>query len=172
MRLVCASIVLAGGLVILSGPALSATPKNGTRLAARTVLAEINTVRAHFHLRGLQMATKLSAPADAHTQEMGKVGYFAHESADGTSFWKRVARYYSPRGYRHWMVGENLLWSSGTLTPASAVQMWMQSPEHRRNLLDSRWRQIGLSVRSFASAPGVFSGLDVTIVSADFGARY
>ena len=172
MRIVCASMVLAGALAAFAAPASPAVPKTGQRLAARTVLTEINSVRARFHLRALQMSSKLSAAADGHSLEMGKVGYFAHESADGTSFWKRVARYYPSKGYRYWMVGENLLWSSGSLTPASAVEMWMQSPGHRRNLLDSHWRQIGLSVRTFASAPGVYSGLGVTIISADFGVRY
>jgi uncharacterized protein YkwD len=102
---------------------------------------------------------------------MGELGYFEHASYDGTAFWKRVARYYHAKGYRYWSVGENLLWSSGTLTPASAVTMWMKSRPHRKNLLDPHWRRIGLSALEFAAAPGVFEGLDVTIVTADFGVR-
>ena len=50
--------------------------------------------------------------------------------------------------------------------------MWMKSPPHRKNLLAKNWRQIGLSVKTFSSAPGVYHGLAVTIVTADFGARY
>ena len=37
--------------------------------------------------------------------------------------------------------------------------MWMNSPPHRENLLEKNWRQIGLSVKQFDSAPGVYHGL-------------
>jgi len=50
--------------------------------------------------------------------------------------------------------------------------MWMASPEHRANLLTARWRQVGLSAVHVAAAPGTFNGLDVTIVTADFGVRH
>jgi uncharacterized protein YkwD len=142
------------------------------RLAARSVFAEINTVREQHGLRALRLVRPLTTAAGQHSVEMGTQGYFSHDSADGTSFWKRVAKYYRPSGYRYWSVGENLLWSSGTLSPETAVTMWMDSPPHRKNLLDRNWRQIGLSVKEFDSAPGIFHGLAVTIVTADFGTRY
>lgn len=140
-------------------------------LAARSVVAQINVVREEHGLRPLRLVRSLSSAAGAHSTEMGTRGYFSHDSADGTSFWKRVEDYYGSSGYRYWSVGENLLWSSGTLNPESAVTMWMNSPPHRKNLLDRHWRQVGLSVKQFTSAPGVFHGLAVTIVTADFGVR-
>jgi uncharacterized protein YkwD len=142
------------------------------RLAPRSVVAEINAVRAQHGLRPLRLVRPLTAAARQHSTEMGTRGYFSHDSADGTSFWKRVEGFYDSRGYRFWSVGENLLWSSGSLSAESAVTMWMNSPPHRKNLLDRNWRQIGLSVKQFDSAPGVYDGLAVTIVTADFGTRY
>jgi uncharacterized protein YkwD len=47
----------------------------------------------------------------------------------------------------------------------------MTSPEHRANLLDHGWREIGLSAVHVPSAPGVYGGSEVTIVTADFGVR-
>ena len=47
----------------------------------------------------------------------------------------------------------------------------MNSPEHRANLLDRSWREVGLSAVHAASAPGVYGGDEVTIVTADFGFR-
>ena len=47
----------------------------------------------------------------------------------------------------------------------------MKSPEHRANLLSAKWREIGLSAVHVQAAPGTFDGLDVTIVTADFGVR-
>ena len=143
-----------------------------TTLSAGTVLVEMNAVRAAHSLPPLRLSWQLSAAAGQHSREMGERGYFEHSSFDGTSYWKRVDRYYSSRGYRYWRVGENMLWWSATLTPSAAVTMWMNSPPHRRNLLDRYWREVGLSVRRFLAAPGVFRGLAVTIVTADFGVRY
>jgi uncharacterized protein YkwD len=158
---------------VFSVPAVSAQPprESGSSLA-RGIVAEINAVRADHGLGPVRLVRPLAAAAGEHSSEMGTHGYFSHDSADGTTFWKRVEAYYVAHGYRYWSVGENLLWSVGALTPAEAVNMWMQSKPHRENLLDKNWRQIGLSVKRFASAPGVYHGLDVSIVTADFGIRY
>ena len=53
---------------------------------------------------------------------MGTYGFFEHESRDGSEFWKRVQRFYSPDGYQSWSVGENLLWSSGDLERRRGAQ--------------------------------------------------
>jgi uncharacterized protein YkwD len=101
---------------------------------------------------------------------MAAGGFFMHESADGTAFWKRVQRFYKEgRGY--WSVGENLLWSSPDVDAGGAIQMWLDSPPHRKNLLTARWREVGISAIHVAAAPGVFGGHEVTIVTADFGVR-
>jgi uncharacterized protein YkwD len=47
----------------------------------------------------------------------------------------------------------------------------MNSPEHRANILTPRWREIGISAVHVASAPGTFKGLEVTIITTDFGVR-
>jgi uncharacterized protein YkwD len=136
-----------------------------------SVLAQINQVRADHGLQPLKLSAKLSAAAQQHTDEMGADGYFAHESVDHSSFWKRVVRWYPSSGWASWSVGENLLWSSPDVSPSDAVAMWMSSPEHRANLLSRTWREIGLSAEHFDAAPGTFGGGPVTIVTADFGAR-
>jgi uncharacterized protein YkwD len=151
-----------------SAPARAQQPA----LPPASVVAAINDVRAARSLRPLTFSRELSSVAGQHSREMGTRGYFAHKSFDGTSFWKRIARYYGSGGYRSWSVGENLLWSSGSLTAKTAVDLWMKSPRHRRNLLDPRWQQAGVSALRFAAAPGPFRGLDVTILTADFGRRY
>jgi uncharacterized protein YkwD len=170
VRVLLASVV---ALVAVAAPATAAAPRRAhVGLSAQALLAQINVVRAQHGLKPIRFVRPLRLAAGAHSEEMGTRGYFAHESADGTSFWKRVGQFYGSNGYRFWSVGENLLWSSGTITPEAAVSMWMNSPPHRKNLLDRHWRQIGLSIKQFGSAPGVYRGLPVTIVTADFGVRY
>jgi uncharacterized protein YkwD len=135
------------------------------------VLAELNAIRRRHGLEPLRRSKPLSAAADVHSRAMGTYGFFTHDSRDGSEFWKRVERFYGPEGYKTWAVGENLLWSTGSPTAAAALRLWMKSPGHRRNILTGRWREIGLSAVSVHSAPGVFGGRDVVIVTADFGVR-
>jgi uncharacterized protein YkwD len=47
----------------------------------------------------------------------------------------------------------------------------MNSPEHRANILTAEWRQIGVAAVHVDSAPGVFNGQPVTIITTDFGYR-
>jgi uncharacterized protein YkwD len=49
--------------------------------------------------------------------------------------------------------------------------MWMASPEHRRNILDPTWREIGIAAVHAASAPGTYGGQPVTVITTDFGVR-
>ncbi|MGZ8702484.1 MAG: CAP domain-containing protein [Gaiellaceae bacterium] len=135
------------------------------------VLGQLNAVRRQHGLAPLRLSRPLSAAADAHSRSMGKFGFFSHESRDGSEFWTRVKRWYGPGGYRSWAVGENLLWSSGQLSAGAAVKLWMESPGHRKNILTRSWREVGLSAVAVSSAPGVFGGRDVVIITTDFGTR-
>jgi uncharacterized protein YkwD len=159
----------------LAAPAAAAHGK-AQRLSAedaleRGLLTEINGLRARHGLAPLRLNGRLSSAADVHSLAMARHGFFAHESADGSAFWKRVKRFYSDRGFSRWTVGENLLWSSPTIDAGGALRMWLDSPPHRRNLLSASWREIGLSAVHVPTAPGVFGGRETTILTADFGTR-
>jgi uncharacterized protein YkwD len=122
-------------------------------------------------LRGLRVSRGLNAAAAYHSTQMGLRGFFEHESANGAPFWRRIERFYPSRNYRSWSVGENILWGSPDIAANEAVREWMLSPPHRANLLSREWREIGLGAVNFRSAPGEYRGRQVTIVTADFGAR-
>jgi uncharacterized protein YkwD len=143
----------------------------GASSLASEVVAELNTLRRQRGLAPLRLSPALSAAAAAHSREMAANGYFDHDSADGSPFWKRVERFYPVANARLWALGENLLWSSPGVDAPGAIQMWLESPEHKKNMLDPRWREIGLSALHFAAAPGVYKGLEVTLVTADVGLR-
>jgi uncharacterized protein YkwD len=168
------ALVPALTLSVVAGAAAAPAPAR-TLTAANTletqVLGELNKIRRKHGLVPLRISRPLTAAADAHSRAMGTYGFFAHDSRDGSEFWKRVRRFYRPGGYSTWSVGENLLWSSGGLSAAAALKLWMGSAGHRRNILTPRWREIGLSAFSVRSAPGVFGGRDVVIITTDFGVR-
>lgn len=158
----------AGGASAAGQPTRTMSAANGLE---RLVLAELNAVRRAHGLRPLRRSLPLNAAADAHSRTMGRYGIFQHDSRDGSAFWHRVKRFYGARGYGNWSVGENLLWSTAGLEARRAVQLWMKSPGHRRNILTARWREIGLSAVTVAAAPGVYGGRDVVIITTDFGVR-
>jgi uncharacterized protein YkwD len=136
------------------------------------LLTQINAYRFRHGLRAYRLNARLTAAANLQSTSMVTRGFFAHESANGGAFWKRIAAFYGFRGYRNWSVGENLLYSSPDVSSSSALRMWITSPEHKANLLDRGWREIGLAAVHVPSAPGVFHGDSVTVVTADFGVRY
>jgi uncharacterized protein YkwD len=135
------------------------------------VLQQLNAIRAAHGLPPLKLSTRLEAASAQHSREMGTDGYFDHSSYDGTAFWRRISRWYRQSGSGYWSVGENLLWSTPTVEPAAALQQWMASPEHRANILSKRWHEVGVSAVHLTAAPGTYQGLEVTILTTDFGVR-
>ena len=102
---------------------------------------------------------------------MARRGYFRHNLPADLSFGRRIARFYPIGRHRYWSVGENLLWSSAELNATAALTLWLDSPKHSKVMLTARWREVGVSAVHVGSAPGVYGGRDVTIVTVDFGVR-
>ena len=141
-------------------------------LLGGSVLQELNRARAARGLLPLRSARSLAVSARRHSAQMGRRGFFAHESADGTPFWQRIERFYVDDGFRSWEVGENIFWQSPAgLAAISVVRSWLASPGHRANILSGSWREVGVGAVSLPSAPGVYRGSPVTIVTVDFGER-
>jgi uncharacterized protein YkwD len=177
-------VVLAVLALIPAGSAVGSNPpgvdsrsvEGATRVGSVSVLegsvvAAINVVRRENGLRPLRLNRRLSVVARDHSLSMAEHGYFSHTSLDGAPFWARIKPVYPPVPGRTWSTGENMVWQSPELTAAQVVDLWLHSSAHRKNLLASRWREVGVGGVRADAAPGVFDGLDVTIVTADFGVR-
>jgi uncharacterized protein YkwD len=174
--LICLLAAFAAFAVLLPGTALG---KGSTQSAAAHtaaldagVLVQLNRIRIAHHLVPLTLSRSLSLAANQHSQDMVARGYFEHNSANGTPFWKRIQAYYPEQSFRVWSVGENLFWSSGSVDATAGLKAWMASPEHRANILDPAWRQIGIAAVTRNDAPGTFAGLGVTVITTDFGTRH
>jgi uncharacterized protein YkwD len=167
---VAVAALVATGLLTASALATSRSERSLGTLN-RQVLAAVNRFREEHGLGALRESAGLDSSARQHSLEMGRQGYFAHSSADGTVFWRRIRRYFSARNSSYWSVGENLVWAAPGLSAAEAMKLWIGSAPHLRNLLTTRWRQIGISAVGVAHAPGVFHGQHVVIITTDFGVR-
>jgi hypothetical protein len=73
-------------------------------------------------------------------EEMVLYNYFAHESPDGSAPWKFFKRALYPYSY----AGENL--ALNFFTSPQVHTGWMNSPLHRKNILDPNFKEIGISV--------------------------
>jgi uncharacterized protein YkwD len=131
----------------------------------------INSLRAAYGLAPLKLSPALFGSAKLHCEQMVERGYFAHADPDGSSFASRLASFYPQGHHRYYSIGENLLWSLRPMSSEAMVASWMKSPDHRANLLDPDWRQVAVAAISVPSAPGVFAGDPVTVVTVDFGVR-
>jgi uncharacterized protein YkwD len=175
MRRSATLVALAALFVVAVLPSAGAArPRGKTAQVAQlqaALLAQINAFRAAHGLASLKVSGALTGAADAHSSQMARLGFFSHNSANGQSFSQRIAQAYSPRGFRSWSVGENLVWGGPDIGAARAFRLWLSSPPHRANLLNARWREVGLGAVHSTSAPGVYGGGSATIVTADFGAR-
>jgi uncharacterized protein YkwD len=167
--------LLAAILVVAVAPSAGSARVGGTQSRAAqlqvALLAQINSFRASHGLGRLRVSRGLTAAASAHSAQMARLGFFGHNSANGQSFSQRIARSYTPRGFRSWSVGENLVWGGPDIAPARAFRLWLSSPPHRANLLTARWREVGLGAVHSTSAPGVYGSGPATVVTVDFGTR-
>jgi uncharacterized protein YkwD len=136
----------------------------------RELLRQLNTLRSQAGLRPLRRSRQLATAAISHSRSMAKLGYFSHESYDGSEFWQRVGRFYKPpQGFHVYRVGENLL-SGPDMSASEVIRGWLNSPPHRKNLYDA-WGEVGFGAVRAVSAPGIFDGATVVIITADFGQR-
>ena len=135
------------------------------------VAAAVNATRRNNELGKLRASPALNRAARAHALSMAKLGYFSHSSADGSSPTRRITDYYRVSGASSWAVGEVMVWAAGSLSARRALEIWMASSPHRREILSARYRELGVGAVRTANAPGVYGGRSVTIVVVDFGRR-
>jgi uncharacterized protein YkwD len=167
---VAAAALVAIGLFVSSALARNNAARSLPTLNQQ-VFADINKLRRSHGLVALRESKALDRAALAHSLQMGQKSFFSHNSADGEQFYVRVKRYYSAAGYTHWTVGENLLWDAPSVSAATALQQWIKSPPHLKNLETAKWRDLGVSAVTVPRAGGPYGGQRVTIITTDFGVR-
>jgi uncharacterized protein YkwD len=131
-------------------------------------LCLINIQRGQNGLGALTANSVLQAAALEHSRDMVANSFFSHDSSSGEDFEDRILRFnYAPPNTR-WVAGENIAWGTLSLSTADSIVMsWMNSPEHRANILSGSYRELGVGV--VPSTPsGDPSGATYT---ADFGAH-
>jgi uncharacterized protein YkwD len=100
-----------------------------------------NQERRNRGLSAFCVHPALQKAARAHSKEMIDKDYFSHYSYNGESFSARLTRY----GYNWSTCAENISWGTGSRgEPDYTFQSWMASSGHRANILNSRYKEIGI----------------------------
>lgn len=137
--------------------------------AAAAAFCLVNAERAQHGLAPLRPNAQLASAAQGHSADMVAHQYFDHTTPSGVSFETRIfdSGYASPDG--GYALAENIAWGpQGADTPATIVGLWMQSPEHRANILNPEYRDAGMGVAAGAPAPD--QGEPAATYTQDFGA--
>lgn len=135
------------------------TPAHFSSLTAQRIIALTNAARAEIGIAPLRESELLRTSAQMKAEEMAQLGYFAHASPRGESPWEWFKR----AGYQYTYAGENLAMDFSNAE--EAVEAWMESPRHRENMLNPKYRDIGIAVTT-----GTVNGNAVTLVVQHFGA--
>jgi uncharacterized protein YkwD len=104
------------------------------------LLAAVNAARHAAGRQPLAADPRLDAAAQAHAEDMLARSYYAHRGPDGSTPRERV----EAAGYEASTVAENI--AARHLGADEAIAGWMASSEHRHNLLDPRFTDLGSGV--------------------------
>lgn len=108
---------------------------------ARKVFELTNEERAKEGLPLLVWNDQLAQSAGAHCQDMIDRDYFAHNSPDGLTPGDRA----TAAGYLWLWVGENI--AAGYPSPEQVMVGWMNSPDHKENILRIQFKELGVAVK-------------------------
>lgn len=105
--------------------------------AMAAVLAATNVERKDAGCAPLEPDSRLRAAAQDHAEDMAENTYFSHTSIDGREFADRIRAAGHPAPG-----GENI--AQGQDSADEVVAAWMDSPGHRRNILDCGFVSLGV----------------------------
>jgi uncharacterized protein YkwD len=98
----------------------------------------VNHQREAKGLHALEESDELLEVARDYSRRMAEEGFFSHIDPEGKSVRERVRE----AGLRWHVLGENLAFSRGYVSPVAATLVgWMDSPTHRKNILEPSYTE-------------------------------
>jgi uncharacterized protein YkwD len=130
-----------------------------SNLNTTSLLSYTNTERQDNYESRLTLSNNLDSAAQAKAEDMAKNNYWSHISPSGKTPWD----FMNAAGYSFRLAGENLAY--GFSSAQATISGWMNSPEHRANILGNGYRNVGFGV---ASSSDYQSNGPETIVVAEY----
>jgi len=129
-----------------------------SEITPERVIELTNNERVKHNLPPLKLNSLLSEAAQRKAADMFAFDYWAHQSPSGREPWSFLKEV----GYDYRVAGENL--ARDFAEPESVVKAWMRSPTHRDNIINPKFREIGVAVVN-----GTLGGIQTTLVVQFFG---
>jgi hypothetical protein len=128
--------------------------------SSASLLINTNQQRANDKETALTLDPQLTQAAQAKADDMVANNYWAHDSPSGKTPWTFI----TAAGYNYQAAGENLAY--GFKGAGAVITGWMNSPEHRANVLSTSYQNVGFGV---AISPDYQGQGPETIVVAEYG---
>lgn len=129
-----------------------------SEITVSKVIELVNAARDEEGLNELEENETLNKIAQDKIQDMIKNNYFAHTSPKGITPWS----WYEKENYDYKYAGENL--AINFLTAESQQKAWMNSPTHKKNIMNPQFLEIGVAV-----AAGEINNQMAIITVQEFG---
>lgn len=139
--------ILAFGLILNGrlGHAHQGVLGYATDISVQNLLTDTNQQRTDNGEATLALNAQLDQAAQAKANDMATRDYWSHNTPDGQTPWSFI----TTAGYSYSMAGENLAY--GFTTTADTITGWMNSPEHRANILNTGFKEVGFGVIDIAN---------------------
>jgi uncharacterized protein YkwD len=129
------------GCLIISGDVLAVSYSEeffaGQELQ---ILDATNAFRANYGINPLDYCDVAARTSRGHSRDMADRKFFDHETPEGSTVFDR----YRKQGGRNIGIGENI--AMGFLTGVEALDGWINSEDHRKNLLLRQYSRLGAGV--------------------------
>lgn len=128
----------AAAAAFAGGAGLAAHQDSGGGSSTDSTLLRLHNDARHDAGCGpLHLDSKLDKAAEGKADDMARFSYMSHTNHDGSFFDKRITK----TGYDWSTVGENI--GEGFSSASSVMTAWLNSPEHRANILKCAYTQVG-----------------------------
>jgi hypothetical protein len=129
-----------------------------SQITPEKIISLTNDERINQGLKPLKTNDLLNQAAQQKAGDMFAFDYWAHQSPSGREPWS----FLKAVGYNYRVAGENL--ARDFMRPEEVVRAWMASPTHKENIMNPKYREIGVAV-----VDGTLGGLKTTLVVQFFG---
>ncbi|GEM_PF-2947178 len=134
------------------------SPATLTESIEEELIKLINESRITANIHPIEKNTILENAARKKVADMVEKSYFSHNSPDKRKPWDFI----NQNLYRYRAAGENL--AMGFIEAKNAHQALMQSPSHKKIILNNRYNEIGIAV-----SYGKIAGKETTVLVEFFG---
>lgn len=134
MRKAIVAMVVGLIMALTNVSPVSASTLSDSQYEAR-VQYQLNRVKVNHNLHTVRYGSCIDGVAERWASHLESQRSFYHQNLYPILYKCNAVR-----------VGEILL--RGDVSPRTAVRLWMNSPEHRRIIMDGRYRRIGVGVQT------------------------